>query len=315
MNKDNFIIGGGPAGLIAAFYMEDYKVIDEKPLGQLKAPFIPGPRLLQFTPNMWSFVSEVMDAAGINPEMIVEQAKIGYNQGHSYTPLPDINYRKKYSEITRGKTNSEDSHLSEGKNIIEHIILPEHGENTYKFVFETLLGIIEQRGQLLRCKVSALDLGKNAISLQHPGNQQVIKYNHIINTINLNIFKKLTDCDITGLETLPKCFYQCKYDNLSDKMLKMRYSYVYSISGEYTRKTYFKNYIVYETIEPIEGETVNGNEIISKVENLPIQIKESKNIKEIDGISMLGRFAMWSHKIKANEVVDIVVKLKEEIYA
>lgn len=312
MENNKFIIGGGPAGLIAAFYLKDFKVIDEKPLGQLNTPFIPGPRLLQFTPNMWSFVSEVMAEAGLNPEMVVEKAKIGYEEKNSYSPLPDINFKNKYTEITRGKTESEQSYLSEGKNEIEHIIIPEQGENTYKFVFETLLGIITQRGQLLRSKVSALDLGGNTIKLD---SDESIKYDTIINTISLKIFQKITGEKIEGLETLPKSFYQCEYNNLSDKMLKLRYDYIYSVSGEYTRKTYFKDYIVYETVGPISGETVNGNKIIRRAENLPIQIKNNKNITHIGDAIMLGRFAEWNHKVKANEVVDTVTKITQEIYA
>jgi thioredoxin reductase len=56
----NYILGGGPAGLIAAYYFKDYKIIDKNPLGQLNIPFIPGPRLLQYTKNMDSFMKEVV---------------------------------------------------------------------------------------------------------------------------------------------------------------------------------------------------------------------------------------------------------------
>ena len=52
--ENNYILGGGPAGLIAAYYLKDHWVVDKKPLGQLTIPFIPGPRLLQYTPNMQS---------------------------------------------------------------------------------------------------------------------------------------------------------------------------------------------------------------------------------------------------------------------
>jgi hypothetical protein len=30
----------------------------------------------------------------------------------------------------------------------------------------------------------------------------------------------------------------------------------------------------------------------------------------MDGIELLGRFAQWSHKMKANEVLDRVIELK-----
>ena len=44
-----------------------------------------------------------------------------------------------------------------------------------------------------------------------------------------------------------------------------------------------------------------------KFENLPIQIVKSKNVDSVNGIKMLGRFAQWNHKIKANEALDRVI--------
>ena len=49
-----------------------------------------------------------------------------------------------------------------------------------------------------------------------------------------------------------------------------------------------------------------------KFENLPIQIKNSIDIRRVDGVDMLGRFAQWSHQVKANEVLDRVLELKKE---
>ena len=48
-----------------------------------------------------------------------------------------------------------------------------------------------------------------------------------------------------------------------------------------------------------------------KFENMPIQITNSEDIEVMCGITMLGRFAQWSHKVKANEVLDIVKKWKQ----
>ena len=45
-----------------------------------------------------------------------------------------------------------------------------------------------------------------------------------------------------------------------------------------------------------------------KFEDIPIQITNSEDIESVSGIVMLGRFAEWSHKVKANEVLD---KVKE----
>jgi hypothetical protein len=69
--------------------------------------------------------------------------------------------------------------------------------------------------------------------------------------------------------------------------------------------------MVYESVEPIVGDSIQGNKIQMKFENMPIQITNSEDIEVMCGITMLGRFAQWSHKVKANEVLDIVKKWKQ----
>ena len=74
--ENKYILGAGPAGLIAAYYLTDYKIIDKKPLGQLNLPFIPGPRLLQATDNMKEFVKSILPESEIKLEIAV----IGFNE-------------------------------------------------------------------------------------------------------------------------------------------------------------------------------------------------------------------------------------------
>ena len=72
--QKNYILGGGPAGLIAAYYLKDYTLIDKNPLGQLNLPFIPGPRLLQATDNMVELTRELFPDEQINIEIALFQA-------------------------------------------------------------------------------------------------------------------------------------------------------------------------------------------------------------------------------------------------
>tara|TARA_R110000744_G_scaffold135942_8_gene245673 strand:+ start:4731 stop:5681 length:951 start_codon:yes stop_codon:yes gene_type:complete len=310
--KQNYILGAGPAGLIAAYYNKDYKVVDENPLGQLNMPFIPGPRLLQSTSRMKWFAKEIFP----DLEIKVEHAVIGYHDKDGVYDLPDENFKKKYSLRTRGKS-SEGSHLSEGKTEIAHIEFGDLGEDSYKELFKRLLKIIEERGQLIKTSVKSIDTEMMRIELADGTSSG---YGNIVNTLNLNILRKLcpqveSECDKWkfDLTTSPKSFYKCEYGFSVDEAMKSGhpstfYDYIYSIDAEWTRCTYFRDYMVYESTSPIKGDSIQGNKINMKFEDIPIQITNSEDIESVSGIVMLGRFAEWSHKVKANEVLD---KVKE----
>ena len=301
--KNNYIIGAGPAGLIAAYYMKDYKVIDKSPLGQLKAPFIPGPRLLQNTTNMSELIDEIFGG-----DTRVEIAKIGYMENGFPEDKPYEGFKTKYVEKTRGTKSIESSHLSEGKNEIEHIEIGMLTEESYAAVFNRLLEIIKSRGQLIEKHIENIDINNKTITFAGEGEDigLTVFYDKVISTINLNILSKLApdmDIDLSEFKTKTKCFYKTSYDWMVDLQ---GYNYIYSADSEWTRKTYFDSYIVYESVEPIDSKVIEDNIVQMKFENMPIQIVESKNIDSINEIKMLGRFAQWNHKVKANEVLDRV---------
>ncbi|MBC8388182.1 MAG: hypothetical protein ISS28_01175 [Candidatus Cloacimonetes bacterium] len=105
-----------------------------------------------------------------------------------------------------------------------------------------------------------------------------------------------------------KKYYQCNYKNEKDIKLKEKYMYVYSVDGIYTRKTYMSDYIVYETINDIKENEIDGNKIIRN-KNLPIQLQKSLNYKFYNDIYFIGRYAQWYHGIKLNEIIKRVKKL------
>ena len=308
MNK-GCIIGGGPAGLIAGYYFPEFPVLDEKPLGQLNLPFIPGPRLIQRTENTERFVRSVLDDAGLYGYKIKTViAKVGYEQDGSVSSMPHKGFRKSYTKLTRDKSDSESSYLSEGKNEIEHLEIESMGEHSYKFLFKTLLNIIDKdRGQLKRQKVTQISPAGFIHAKEGLGPSMCYEYQTIINTLSLKLLAKpyyemtgiwrgdeLKDLDLT---TLPKCFYQ------TNKGERSEFDYVYGHQDGWTRKTYFNEYMVYESVNPVKP----PYPVIKQFENMPIQIKNSINIDRFDRVFMLGRFAQWNHKVKANEVLDRVI--------
>lgn len=325
--KNNYILGAGPAGLIAAYYLKDYQIIDKNPLGQLNLPFIPGPRLLQASNNMIHLAKELFP----EEEIKIEIASIGYHIKNEIgdsemLDTPTEEFKQKYIETTRGLGVKEDSHLSGGMTEIKHVEIGDNGEDSYKIFFIKILKIIKSRKQIIDLKVHKIYTDKKIIVFDKggcncKGNIKYIesKYENLISTLNLNILSKL--CPNVemyihkahlDLSTTNKCFYQIKYGfNVKEALLKnhpsIMYDYVYSINTEWTRQTFFRDYIVYESVKPIQN-CLKNKKVINKFENMPIQIKKSLDIDSIKDIKMLGRFAQWSHKMKANEVLDKVKK-------
>ena len=92
------------------------------------------------------------------------------------------------------------------------------------------------------------------------------------------------------------------------------YNYIYSVDDTYTRKTFYKNYNVYETVESIADDNIEGNKVLNKIENVPLQIKNSLCIEYVGDIHFVGRYSECNHKIKMNETIDRAIKLRKQIY-
>ena len=179
---------------------------------------------------------------------------------------------------------------------MKHFIFKSEND-CYSDLFVRIYSKLESEGRIIRDKVVKICPDNKIIELE---NSQV-KYDNLVSTINANIFNKIIyghrlDFD---LSTKNKNFYVRKYTS-EDEDLYVYYNYVYSINGLYTRKTFYNNYVVYESEEPKQE---LEDDCIYKVLNLPIQIVNSCNIIKHNGIHMLGRYAQWEHSIKFNEIL------------
>ena len=307
----NYILGAGPAGIAAAYCLENFKVLDPNPLGQLRASFSPGPRLIQHNEYTEKFVKSLF-----GNEYEIKEASVGYEVDGEIFSKPPSAFKSEYSLLTRDGTNSESSHLSEGKNKIKHIVIPRYGEDTYTAVMKHALAVIRDREQLVSGRVEDLDTKNKKIYLEvfnSTHTNDTVNYSNIINTLSLKLLKDMKTfnlIDFLDLETTNKSFYQCSNAELTNVE---NYDYIYSISGLYTRRTHFSNYVVYESKDPIGvkvGDTIEGNKVMRVVENLPIQIKSSIGLQSIDNMILLGRYAEWNHKVKIDQVLPRAYWLK-----
>lgn len=312
----NYIIGGGPAGLVFAFLNPDFKIIDANPMGQLNSQYQLGPRLIQQSPETDDFI-RLFDSQ-INYKWKLKTAFVGYlYENNEVTDFADDYFKRKYSLLTRGTENYESSFLSEGKNQIQHYVLYDN-DDSYSVLFNTMFEVIEKRGQIIRKKVSSMFVKHKAIFVDD--DFTLLHYDNLVSTVSLKILQKLlrystdepNELDKLDLSTKNKNFYVTK-----SPLRLGNYNYIYSIRGDYTRKTYnnTQNYVVYEYEQAQEGiEEIEGHKVIYKAENLPIQIVKSLNLQKINDIHLLGRYAQWSHKTKLNEILQRTQQIVDEIY-
>ena len=311
MNKKikGIIIGGGPAGLICSHFFPEFKVVDKNPLGQLNLPFIPGPRLIQLTDNSLDLVKSNFKSS----TLMIKEAVIGYKMDGAYYDNAPKGFKNEYTKITRKKDNAEGSYLSEGKKNIPHIEIGNNGEKSYKLLLERILENVKYKKNLTSAIISGVDSRNKTVEYEDNKEQ----YDVLINTIPLKIFlnfsnetkEKIESKHKLDFSTTSKCFYQC--DNSNDK--KNDYNYIYSVDDTYTRKTFYKNYNVYETVESIADDNIEGNKVLNKIENVPLQIKNSLCIENVGDIHFVGRYSEWNHKIKMNETIDRAIKLRKQI--
>jgi len=291
--KRNLILGGGVAGLIAAFYNPDYEIIDSAPLGQLNALFSAGPRIIIDT----VFARNFLNKLGI--EYQTHEVIIGYTKdGYAQVPFDD-NFKQIYAEKTHNTKKLEKSFLSSGSSII--YCLSDGTDEFYNNVFKKVYEIVRKRNVVTNSAITNIDLKNKLMQTKF----DEFEYVNCISTLNLKIFCKLAQIDDIHPQSSNKHFVFCTYNNERDVELSKRFSYIYSITGWYTRKTYFKNYISYELSAPYENfSNAEGNKVIGKFYNAPFQIVNSIDIRNIGGIEMLGRYAQWNHSIKSNEIIN-----------
>jgi len=309
---NNYVLGGGVAGLTLAFLDKSFKVIDKNPLGQINSQYQLGPRLIQkdhaFTFNLLMNLKEMTHNF---PKIKVSLARIGFEDQYGFVKdWCDEYFKKKYSLLTRGTEQYEPTFLSEGKTEIAHYVF-EGINNSYKYLFETILSILESRNQIIKNTVESIDTKYKMIAMD--GYKQ-FSYDNLVSTVSLKILKKLlkntNELDNLDLSTKNKNFY---VTNVSPPVGD--FDYIYSIKGDFTRRTYIDDYVVYESEQAYpQLEAIYNHKIVYKVENIPIQIVKSLNIEKIQDIYMLGRYAQWSHKVKFGEAVERSNKILEEIY-
>lgn len=316
----NLVIGGGPAGLTFAFLNPEFVVLDANPMTQIKTKHKLGPRFIQVNDDTVEFFKNYTDELMLTDTVQVGVKKIGYIRKGELLEEADDDFKKRYSQLTRGREDYEDSFLSAGKNKIEffHFSSDNSMINVHLAcdqLFDRMMSVLNRRLQIVKVNVAAvspfnsfvkLDLAREDLNIPH-------QYDKLVSTIDLRKFMKIVEREawkrymvhnigfLPALKVRQKHFYVTNC-SVEDQMLhKENYAYVYSVDGVYTRKTiYYPFYTVYESnhAHPDTVYMIDNNYIKQKYENLPIQIENSINITKLGNVQMLGRYAQWNHSIR-----------------
>jgi len=290
--KNTVILGAGTAGLISAFYNENATVIDSNPLGQISGQYQLGPRIFKVD----KYVKQFLQKVGV--DFYIKKIDIGFTNNDKDMIEPDGTFRRRYSILTRRTEKVEKSFLSGGATSIE--IFTDGSDDFFKKVFEKVLKKIIERGQLQKMTVTGLNTKDKEIHCD----KGLFNYDELISTLNLKVLLKILDINEIKPKALKKHFVITRLENERDKELSKYFAYIYSTNGVYSRKTYVKDYIVYETLIPLSYiKDLENNKIIKIINNLPIQIVNSIDIRDIQGVQLLGRFAQWNHAVKTNEII------------
>jgi|10_taG_2_1085330.scaffolds.fasta_scaffold00135_25 hypothetical protein len=301
----NYILGGGVAGITFAYLNPTFKFFDRNPMGQLNSKYSLGPRLITLDDQTVDFFRK--HGAGLGfPIQIISMAKVGYYDGVDVSATADEKFKRYYSLKTRGKKEYESTFLSAGETEIGHITFDDLGEHSYLGLFSRMLNVCRDRGQIIDKNVSHVDMQLRIIT-DEDGKRY--SYWKLVNTLNLKVFQQMIDELLFGcdMKVEPKSFYVTERGEnyLLDQMRKAGYSYVYSTCNSFDRVSFFDDYNVFERRVAFDkiDDPFMGCAVLKSFENIPIQIVNSIDMKRVNHIRNLGRYAQWKHGVKFNDVL------------
>jgi len=315
--SDNFVVGGGVAGLIFCYLNKNFLLIDSKPLGQLNSGYILGPRYLQKDgeKKVEHFIinnKKELDLRSIK----VAIDNIGFESNGEVNSNLDNEFISKYNNLSRSSNVDESSFMSGHKTCIDYFTfgLCNAGES-YLRLFRSIYRKLVKEDRIIFGEVEKIDLEKKMLYCSSQ-DKYSSSYDKLILTIHPKIMKKIVENSILDnfdFKVEEKNFYITKYDNCNLELSK-NYGYIYSIEDEYTRKTFQDSYIVYETKDSIDSDFIDNNKIFKRFENLPIQISQSLNLNNLnENVFLLGRYAQWKHSIRFDTLFEEIDRIQKEI--
>jgi hypothetical protein len=292
-----YIIGGGIAGLISAFYNKDYKIITDKIGGQM-AMNNAGPRILEV--NKYSDI--LLKDLGLN-DCDIKTATIGYRINNKFVNEINEDTRKQYymkSRCLKDVSTVPSSIMSDGKNTIKY----------YDIEWDCILNKLTEAifDNIIIGKVNIIDTNNNILlvntDLKNP-DIAYFEYDKIISTIPAPIFFRISNLNpLMELKYAKKVFIILSNDYMNID----NYDYVYYPEDKYEfhRATRLKNgriALEYTTEHSYRSVLNKWNLFSNSYSHIPIGQIISGKVQTIENVEFIGRYACWNHDIKTDDIV------------
>lgn len=299
---ENYILGGGIAGLIYAFYNKSFKVVTPEVGGQMANQFQLGPRYLHKTEFSIKFLQDL--------NVVVEDLhiKTGYQtvKNRYIDIMLDLDYKQRYYMKSRGLKTLEgfdDTAMSSGKSSFTALKVD------FTLLIQKL--IIALEGRIILDKVQIIDSKNKEITL---GSGTVLKYEKLVNTMPLNIFSSMLVRSEDVAFPFPETF---KSQSVTFILLTPEsnpgYDYIYVAAKSYPhhRLTFTDKGVVAEWFG-IHSEEQCKKEYKDRYVDSKIlygsQIIPINFVYDLKDIKLVGRFGTWNRHWKTEKVIEVAME-------
>lgn len=278
-----YILGGGFAGMIFAYYNPDYFIISPNLGGQAESRFNLGPRVLEKS----EYTEELLKELGLSTE--TEKIRIGFYK-NGFKSIEEFS-KDEYLLQSRGKVCKEKSGMNGDKSEMEVY------KTSFKELSERLADKLKSRH--VSNSVDFILLNRQALVLK-----EIVKpfiFQKLVSTVPSETFLKLCNKKVLN-ET-----EQVTFVKLNKKFFDMQgKSFIYFLDEIFYRLSDHKDYLVAE----IRGEkaeedleAIFGNNLLDFT-SLRTQVISSKPTVGQRNIILFGRYAEQDKSIKVETLIE-----------
>ena len=283
-----YILGGGIAGLISAFYLKDYTILTEKIGGQLAKDFPLGPRFVKIT----SETVELFTALGLS--LACRGMTVGYLLGGEIFASPTDEMIQIYREKTH-RTDSEQKVMNMGK--------------SYTLVFRDSDKLVPALIDSLKDRIKT---GIRLTEIPREGGR------FLVNTLPLDLLYSFLEMPVK-LESYPILFLHDYSQNLwySLRSCGMAYAYIldphdpfYRVTlteepGRIVKESHWTNL---QRLDHFQHIYVNPGRVMKGPDSAKTIITQGDRV-----IENVGRYAQWDPEIRIPEVIRRVKEVRDDV--